>query len=206
MRIGMAPPDVMANRCAAGRRMCGRNHGPALGAMPTPVPVWPEKVFSGVARANSFARGVSNGQGRWKQHRQTSLAVPPKPRLGTCLRARRHAGRAKKTWLRERSHGTRTVSLSGVQGGFWAQPTMPAKMAGCYGCAAKQAPRRGVEIATACGAGRAMTYGRAGKYRDGSPGNMRMARQISGRFARQDASRALNTGESINACEGLGDG
>jgi hypothetical protein len=31
-----------------------------------------------------------------------------------CLRSRRHAGLTEKTWLRQRSHGTRTVSFLGA--------------------------------------------------------------------------------------------
>jgi hypothetical protein len=38
------------------------------------------------------------------------------PRLWVpCLRSRRHAGLAEETWLRERSHGTRTVSFLGAE-------------------------------------------------------------------------------------------
>jgi hypothetical protein len=48
-----------------------------------------------------------NGQGRWKQHRQTSLAVPPKPGLNTYQRSRSHASMPRtRACSRPRTHGS----------------------------------------------------------------------------------------------------
>jgi len=58
-------------------RRSGPVECPAVETRHLAARVWPGKAQSWVARANSFARGVSNGQVRSNEHRQMSLAVPP---------------------------------------------------------------------------------------------------------------------------------
>lgn len=49
-----------------------------------------------VARANSFARGVSNGYAGSNEHRQTSLAVPPNAVNSVGVAGDRSAGNQRK--------------------------------------------------------------------------------------------------------------
>jgi hypothetical protein len=106
------------------------------GAMAMLVSVQPGKAQSWVARANSFARGVSGRRTPSKPHCQTSLTVPLDPERSqakqvptllqypTCLRRRKH-GTQKQGWF-----------LSLPAAGYCACTSALASVAGIMPCVA----------------------------------------------------------------------